>query len=127
MSIRLGTSMMRRTRPRFLRTRKLDWTTDGIDFLRLYGRRGGTPRDTNRAVDEAHAPPLEAALTASARSRERGWDPRRAGGPPGILNLRRADERAWWESSAHKTRTDGRDLRLCRRHPGGSAFPRRER
>src|SRR5262245_43825669 len=40
MSMRFGTSMMRRTRPRFLRTRKLDWTTDGIDFLRLSGAWG---------------------------------------------------------------------------------------
>src|SRR5690242_667988 len=50
MSIRLGTSMMRRTRPRFLRTRKLDWTTDGIDFLRLTraARGGRTARTEQR-------------------------------------------------------------------------------
>src|SRR5689334_159032 len=50
MSIRLGTSMIRRTRPRFLRTRKLDWTTDGIDFLRLTRavRGGRTARTEQR-------------------------------------------------------------------------------
>src|SRR5690349_25051415 len=50
MSIRFGTSMMRRTRPRFLRTRKLDWTTDGIDFLRLTraARGGRTARTEQR-------------------------------------------------------------------------------
>src|SRR3954471_4928114 len=49
MSIRLGTSTIRRTRPRFLRTRKLDWT-DGIDFfLRLSLRaRGATRHEPSR-------------------------------------------------------------------------------
>src|SRR5262245_16042137 len=51
MSIRLGTSTMRRTLPRFLRTRKLDWTTDGIDFLRLsLCARGGHATRTAQAA-----------------------------------------------------------------------------
>src|SRR5262249_2284456 len=56
MSIRLGTSMMRRTRPRFLRTRKLDWTTDGIDFLRLYRCAGPLPHRSRLQSRPVRAP-----------------------------------------------------------------------
>src|SRR6185437_8718447 len=79
MSIRLGTSMMRRTRPRFLRTRKLDWTTDGIDFLRLYRARAPTARhepSSGRGRSRLQSRPARAHVSARL-------DPGERAGPPG--------------------------------------------
>src|SRR5262245_44740481 len=113
MSIRFGTSTMRRTRPRFLRTRKLDWTTDGIDFLRLLvpgedsrplllrGRTAKGP-PTPRFADEARA------LLGPARLRS-------LSDPSGQRAAR------IHRSRAHKARTCGRDTCLCRR-PGDLQF-----
>src|SRR5258708_468221 len=102
MSIRLGTSMMRRTRPRFLRTRKLDWTTDGIDFLRLTGARLRAARHEPSCRVGPGPQPDEAAITTSANA----GDPGRAWSPP--PRGRGASQ------TKDKTRTDGRDVRLCR-------------
>src|SRR5690349_3761196 len=112
MSIRLGTSTIRRTRPRFLRTRKLDWT-DGIDFfLRLSLRaRGATRHEPSRKE------PWKGARLHSRSYADRLWPIEEE--PSGLLGYRcgiALGDPTVTDSSAAQNTDCGRDV-CPRRRP----------